>query len=386
MQRQLLPFALLALMAFSAASWAQDSGLNLEVHGFGGWAYGATDGNSYAVGSSAGTWDNAQFSLHLVAMPVENLTIVAQVQFDSGDDEVNLDYAFAEWFVSDAARLRFGRVKHPFGIYGEIFDVGTLRPFQFLPQGIYGGQGVTAEAYNGVGLTGTHRSGEKWGLQYDVYVGQITGTVQVPPGLSIEGGAPVVQLTDLDFEYEDVVGTRLNLLTPVDGLTVGVSAYQSNETTTTVVQVPGVKIESAGQEVLAAHLEYVGGKTWLRTELVRTVTAEAITQETGYAELAYKLTPAWQVAARYEEWTADLPGLDSAFVPNFVRQFSDHEEIALGLNHWMSSNLVLRLSSHWVTGNRFAFPGDPAEILPALVKDTLDPQTHLVVFGAQFSF
>ena len=84
--------------------------------------------------------------------------------FESDDSDANtnqdveLDYAFAEWFVSDALKIRMGRVKHPFGLYGEIFDVGTLRPFYLLPQSIYGPNGFTAKAYNGVGLTGNYTS------------------------------------------------------------------------------------------------------------------------------------------------------------------------------------------------------------------------------------
>jgi hypothetical protein len=50
------------------------------------------------------------------------------------------DYGFAEWRFSDALRLHAGRMKHPFGIYSEIFDVGTLRPFYTLSQSVYGAQ------------------------------------------------------------------------------------------------------------------------------------------------------------------------------------------------------------------------------------------------------
>jgi len=380
--------AFLASLALSGSVWAQGSEPMIEVHGFGGWAYGSTDGNAYTLGSDEGVYDNAQFSLHVVASPAENITIVAQMQFDNADDEVNLDYAFAEWFLSDALKLRFGRVKHPFGIYGEIFDVGTLRPFQFLPQGIYGGQGATAEAYNGVGLTGARRSGDRWGLQYDAYAGQITGTVEVPPGLSIEGGSPVLQLTDFEFNFDNVLGTRLNVLTPIEGLTVGLSGYYSSnaETALTAVPVPGFETGGSGQEVAGGHLEYMGGRTWVRAEAVRTVTASSIEQEAGYLELAYKLTPEWQVAARYESWQAALPGFDNPMLPEFVRQLADHQETALGLNYWVNSNLVLRLSVHEIVGNRFAFPSDPTQILQALLLDALDDTTQLVVFGTQFSF
>lgn len=386
MTRHLLISGLLTLTALTSVGWAQDTGQKFELHGFGGWAYGATDDNQYALGTEVGNYENAQFSLHVVAFPMEDLTIVAQVQFDNGNDDVDLDYAFAEWFISDGLKLRFGRVKHPFGIYGEIFDVGTLRPFQYLPQGIYGGQAITAEAYNGVGLTGIRRLGDRWNLQYDLYAGQITGTVELPPGLAPPGSG-LTGLTNLPYTFDDVLGTRLNLLTPIEGLTIGLSAYYSSEAEVELVSLGGFTVDSLGQEVIGGHLEYVGAKTWLRTEVVRTETADTIEQTGSYAELAYKLTPEWQVAARYEDWEGGLPGLDSLLPFPWISQFANHQEIALGVNYWVNSSLVLRLSGHWVEGNRFAFPSDLATVGAIFTGQAgLDDSTVMYVFGAQFSF
>jgi hypothetical protein len=114
-------------------------------------------------------------ALALSARPVEKLRVSTLFELEQQEGaqklEPALEYAFAEWKFSEALRVRAGRVKLPFGIYTEILDVGTLRPFFTLPQGVYGPTGTVVPGYNGIGLTGRWSHGGTWALQYDVYGG-----------------------------------------------------------------------------------------------------------------------------------------------------------------------------------------------------------------------
>ena len=160
-KKQYLVFVVLSV--FALKGFAAEVGDKVSVHGFGGWGFGLTDDLRYLVGTSDGKSDNVQVSLNINAQLSSRLKIVTQIAFDeTNTGEAELDYAFSEWTFRDELRVRAGRVKHPFGIYGEIFDVGTLRPFFLLPQSIYGPQGITAKSYDGLGLVG-FRSGESWG-------------------------------------------------------------------------------------------------------------------------------------------------------------------------------------------------------------------------------
>ncbi len=129
---------------------------SIHLHGFGSVAAGETNGNHYMVAAEEQEIEHSSFALNLAAEPIENLKINAQVEWvtDDGEVEIERDYAFAEWSVSKALRFRFGEAQHPFGLYTEIFDVGTLRPFVKLPQGLYGPAGFAAEFYRGAGITG----------------------------------------------------------------------------------------------------------------------------------------------------------------------------------------------------------------------------------------
>lgn len=360
---------------------AQGSFSELEIHGFGGWAYGDTDGLAYDLGDSDGRYDNAEFALNVSARPAERLSIVAQVFLESGGDEdVELDYAFAEWFVSDALKLRAGRVKHPFGNYGEIFDVGTLRPFYMLPQSLYGPTGFTAKAYNGAGLTGNWSPGGGWSLQYDLYGGEIEGDFDVPGVLSATQRFFLEPEVRLGFRVDDTVGGRLNLATPLDGLTFGVSAYRGDESIQLVLPEP------SRRETYVVHAEYLSDRWTVRSEYGALENKDRYEQDGAYLEAAYKVTEHWELAVRAEEWEVDFPNTDLSRLPPIITQVMEHQDLGIGVSYWFTPGFVARLNVHRTEGNRFAFPETPEQVQEALITGRLDDETELIVLGAQFSF
>ena len=378
MQRLVL---LMFLVGIAIPGFAQGLG-NLEIHGFGGWAYGETDGFDYSVGDGEGEYDNAEFALNFSAEASPRLSIVAQVFLESNgsDEEAELDFAFAEWTFSDAAKVRAGRVKHPFGIYGEVFDVGTIRPFYTLPQSLYGANGYTAKAYNGLGLTGRYELASGWRLQYDIYGGQIEGEFETPGILSTDPARFAEPAITFSYEVNETIGGRVNVSTPLDGLTIGASAYRGTDS-------PDLEIlDEVTREVYAAHAEYVGDRLWIRSEWGHLKNGGDFNVDAGYLELAYHLTRNWQVAARWDELSVDLPGFNFANVPSIFPQLLDHRDLGIGVNYWFRPDLVARVSYHDVEGNRFAYPGTSEEVLTALMTGQLDETSNLLIFGVQFSF
>ncbi len=380
-----LALAAVALLLLPSAGSAAGPLDTVEIHGFGGWAYGNTDHLSYAVGTPDGKYDNAEFALNVSAHPSPRLSVVAQV-FSRADNSTadsqsaRLDYAFAEWFVSDALKIRIGRVKHPFGLYGEIFDVGTLRPFYLLPQSIYGPNGFTAKAYNGVGLTGSHSFRSGWGIQYDLYGGEIEGDFEVPGVLSTDPSLFLEPKVSLGFTVKDTIGGRFVVSTPIEGLSIGASAYQGDETLGLSVAVPETR------QAYIGHAEYVNDRWTARTEWGTLENRNQFTEKGGYGELAYMMTEKWQLAVRGEDWTLDFPGTDLSTLPSILPQLMEHREAAVGVNYWFGPSFVVRLEVHQVKGNRFAFVDTPEAVAVALTTGKLEERSRLVVFGAQFSF
>ena len=376
---RILCFIAIAVFAATGAS-AQSSDRKIDIHGFGGWAYGKTNGLKYGLATESGEYDNAEFALNLSTKPVEQLSVVAQMRLESGssDRQVELDYAFAEWSFSDAARVRVGRVKHPFGIYGEVFDVGTVRPFYSLPASLYGANGFTARAYNGAGITGTVPAGA-WNLQYDVYAGQIEGDFETPGLLSTADEFFAEPSITFGYRVEDSFGGRLNVGTPIEGLTFGGSAYTGQSYTDLS------SVDNAKRDVYAGHVEYAVDRFAIRSEAGHLKNGQDFTVNSGYIESSYRLTDKWQVAARWDQLEA---GIDVNFdrLPAIFPQLLRHREAALGLSYWFTPNMVVRGSFHRTDGNRFAFPDTSAEVVEALTTGVLEPKTNMIVLGAQFSF
>ena len=373
--------AVLALAAMPALAQTTSSGNIIEFHGFGGWAYGKTDGHKYSLAREDGEYDNAEFALNVSSAPVDQLSIVAQVRLDSRGQgkEVDLDYAFAEWTFNDAAKVRAGRVKHPFGIYGEVFDVGTVRPFYNLPASIYGANGFTARAYNGAGLTGQVALGQ-WDFQYDVYGGQIEGDLETPGLLSTVKELFAEPSITFGYRVEDAYGGRLNIGTPVDGLTVGMSGYSGQAYTDLS------EVDTDQRDVYAAHAEYTRGGFAIRSEYGHLKNGSDFAVDSAYIESSYRLGQHWQIAGRWDQLEVTLPGTNLSRLPKIFPQLLDHSEAAIGLSYWFTPGFVVRGSYHRADGNRFAFPETGDQVKAALASGTLDRKTNMILIGAQFSF
>jgi hypothetical protein len=356
-----LRFALAILLSAPAVARAVDVGDGkLTLHGAGGWNYARTDENFYYADDD-GDYETAMFDLALAARPADQLVITAQLGFEP--DEVELEWAFAEWRRSDAARFRIGQVQQPLGNYAEMRFVGTARPFYELPTSVYGPSDIGAASYYGVGLTGDRELGD-WRLGYDAYAGAITLDVFEPFEVLEPGADPAAPVELEEATMEGILGGRVSLTTPI-GLVLRASAYGGD------AQNEGDDEESA-RFVGGLSAFYVGEHLWLSVEGFGNVERGSEQQVSAYAEVAWFFNSWLQVAARYDFARTSLDDYDGS------SPLLRHDEVAVGMNFWFSPELVVKLSAHHVEGTRFVAPGDGAL--------SADGKTNLVFAGAQFAF
>jgi hypothetical protein len=370
MSKRILALAVLGVGLAGVPARAQDFQQRTDLHGFGSWAFGSTDGNRYLAGEDGREYRNSTLGLAVDAAPSEHLRVVGQAFWNESDEgtRAEFDYAFAEWKFSDSLRLRAGQVKMPFGLYGEVARVGTLRPFLDLPQAVYGPIGLTGEHYRGLGVTGRHTLGDKWNLDYDVYGGGMVLREFLPPEAFVLD-EPIDSTTEIE-ETKDLIGGRAMLETPVDGLKFGASAYTGLETA----------VESR-RTVYGFSGEYLNGPWSLRSEFAHETVVDDLKVDGYYFEAAYRIGRHWQVAAQYDHLTTEVFEAPNPDDPSLL----DHKEWAVGLNYWFSPNFVLKLDYHYVDGNRFAAP-DLADFVETIHAGALEPKTNLIQFGTQFSF
>ena len=383
----LVGLAVGALVASPVA--AQDLSRQIEIHGYGGWGFGRTASNDspnfYAFAHRRGDYSHSEFALN-VSLPVnERVTIMAQPFWHSGhhanQTESGVDYAFGEYKYSDLLRLRAGLVKQPFGLYTEIFDVGTLRPFATAPQSLYGGTGFAGKAYAGVGFTGSLFSAGGWSVGYDAYGGGLEVTDRdAALQVAAEGADTVGKRLSITLTktFRNVVGGRIVLGTPIDGLSVGASGYTGTRP---------VGLTEPRRRVGAVSAEYLNESWSLRSELSRQTETDAMSREVtaAYAEGAYSLTRRWQVAGMWSTLDSELRTATAATNAEHAPSLLKHDEVGAGLNYWLSDTFVLKASYHWVEGNRLASP-DQADIRSAVARGVLPKKTNVVFFSSSLSF
>ena len=305
-----------------------------------------------------------------------------EFQYDMRKTFQNLDPQYPEQnaFIiknrPELTRALLRQIKAAHMIYTEIYDVGTLRPFFNLPQGVYGPPGFASEAYNGLGFTGTKYTESGWDLQYDIYGGAI---------YLQEFIEPVQEFMEISSKAEspylkDLIGLRITGISPINGLSFGISAYNGYMVYNSFYDLTGTIQNVNGRyTTVGLHTEYLSDPWLIRSEFVNTEnnTGDLILRST-YFEVGYKLSEQWQIVARYD-WS-DLK-LNNFIIP--ISSILEHSDWATGINYWFNQNFVLKLSFHYVEGNRFALPQD---FLSAVMNGNLEKQTTLVLFGTQFSF
>lgn len=356
--------ALLALAATAPAAAVEVGAA--KIHGYGNWAYGQTDGNTYMNGNDDGNYDELEFSLAVAAAPSPNVSIHAQIFVENEEEgaETSVDFAFAEYAFDEKLRFRIGAVKQPFGIYTEIFDVGTVYPFVNLAQGVYGPAGYISENYLGLGFTGRVVLGSGWSVQYDLYGGEMESDYTTP-WAEDEGGEEGEEATT---DVQDMIGGRILFISPGLAATCGVSAYTGTEDTET----SGEESEENNHSAVGVQLEVSQGPATVRAEYAHQDT-EVAASDAAYAEVSWRFNPHWLVAARYDWSSTDLD--DDEGVED---ELLDHQDLGFAVNYFFSPNMVLKLAWHNVDGNRFTSPDDEDE--------EQDDTTSLVTGGVSFSF
>jgi hypothetical protein len=351
------------LVAFSGAlgARAQTADHALQIHGFGDWVYGRTDGNLFLSGDNDGNYGDASFGLNVRYDVSDRIVVVGQVAFEhangatgeagGGAGRTTLDYAFGQYTANDKLHFRFGRTYHPFGLYGEIRDIGTARPFIERPPEIYGDLEIISGSLEGLDVYGDVLQSWPWRLHYDVYA----GATELPVA---EAGEAETHIDTM----KSVIGGRLAFETPVDGLRFAVSAFQGTREDSD---------ERHRSEALS--IEYGNDKWLVRGEVAQhTESPEGERVRSAYVEGAFRVAGPWQITAR---WGGVRQHGGAPVDPTFL----SHRATGVGVNYWLDPRVVLKAEYHMVRGNRLALPDSDN-------GGQIRHKTRAFQAGVQFSF
>lgn len=350
--------ALAACLPPSSAQALEFADGRLRIHGFASQAAVNTTDNRYFGDSPSTSFDFTELGLNASFQADPRLLIAGQVLArragDMYDGSPSLDYALIDYAaIADAERrlgIRAGRIKSPLGLYNETRDVPFTRPGIFLPQVVYYDKVrnllLSYDGLMGYGDLFTDRGN----LSLSLGVGQSV----------IDENVKWAYLTDFagDLEAEGINWTIGSLwyTTPAEELKLGLSGVITDMA---FDPAPSTPLGSGSVEVFhwIASAQYNAADWTLSAEYARTPTDwrdfgpywpfEEQVMEGYYLQGTYRLLPAVELMARYEEGYAnrdDRSGrASSALTGGLTPRYDFFSKIGtLGLRWDIRPDIMLR--------------------------------------------
>lgn len=352
---------------------ASDMG-TVNINGFVSQGYLNSDDNNVFGDTEGGTTEFNEFGLTFNTLLSDKLRAGAQILSrdlgDVGNNEVDLDWGFADYHYTDALGLRLGKVKLPMGLYNEGRDSDFLRNMVFLPQSIYDEtKRELLVAYQGAGLYGNLSAGSWGDIDYHGFYGAISfsddaplnsaltqngtftlrsnlGPVLVPAHTPDFGGGPAgqalaqqyvqnISLEDLEIQNDYIAGISFIFNTALDGLRVGASylAVKNDLSFTTNVSIdPTIDPTQAFQvfttedltgslensSTMVGSLEYMFSDFVFAVEYAETEREQAFngfegvnaTSKSYYGMLAYSISDKLALSVLYDVYYSDKDDKD----------------------------------------------------------------------------
>jgi hypothetical protein len=214
---------------FSGAAFALEQG-QIDIHGFISQGYLRTDHNNYLAQTEEGSFEFNELGLNFGTDLTDKLRIGMQFFARDlgkyGNDDLVLDWAFADYRWRDWLGFRVGRIKFPFGYYNAIRDFDMLRTSLFASQSVY--SELLRDTYSfikGASLYGYQPLGGLGNLSYSYITG--IGNVAEETGLvgAQENFFAIYNLKINEASISQAHAMDLQWETPLSGMMLGCSLY-----------------------------------------------------------------------------------------------------------------------------------------------------------------
>jgi hypothetical protein len=377
---RLVTLAAILVLAGSAAAQIED----LYVRGFvsQGWL-NSRDVNYLVDDSRDGTAEFHEAAVSIQARPEEKLRVglqfLARDFGEVGNNNVVIDWAYADYHHCDYAGFRFGKFKTLQGLYGQGRDVDMLRPTILLPQSVYNEEHRDfIVGMEGAGVYGNIPLDDGGQIDYELYAGTLnvpdadngfwddiwvaTGKlseINPPPGETWE----FLGVDDSTAKFDWVWGGGLQWQSPVDGIRLGATYFKAKFDMNAILQFRVT--DDDGVRYLSDRVNFDGDLGRIMTlsgEYTRgplTFTAEytqerlnAITSEGWYGQTSWQAAEKLAITAYYSEFYGDRENRDGqGFVEQGQRDFfawqRDH---CLALRYDVTDHWLLKFEHHLVDG------------------------------------
>ncbi len=371
-----------------------DSLSRVEIHGFVSQGFLWSSANDYLFSTtSKGDFRFNEIGINFSASLTRKLHVGLQLFSRSlgyvGGNQIQLDWAYADYRYEDWLGLRMGKIKIPQGIYNEIRDIDQLRSCIILPQSVYPESGRTyASGLLGLGLYGEAPIKEFGSLSYEVQGGTVTahssetGLISLMQSqvaeATVSGRTPGTTLgDDVDFNMDYVLLGSLFWNNPfdVDGLRFGGTfQYNSDMFFDGMASAGGselaYRMHMTNAILWIASLEYVYDNATLAfefREMQTDMTAGMpdiplnlgmldahLHQQGFYALLSYAVTESLEMGTYYSMYWPDAHSRKSTALFGNPDAQPDHrawqQDIALSARYDIFDFWCVKVEGHYING------------------------------------
>ena len=357
--------------------FAQD----IQIHGFiSQGAIYSTEYNYIASNSKDFSFDLQEIGINFQTDVSDRLHLGMQLLSRDvgvyGEGRVTIDWAYGDYYISDAVQVAFGRVKNKIGFYTPIQDFDFLRTWAVLPSSIYDmGLRTINSTVDGMQLHGNIDTDLAGNLDYSLTFGgmKLGRNSDIAPYVGQLTTEPIQVAT---LKYDICANVVYN--TPIDGLRINLSAYHLEDFNFDPIN-KELDLTAMGMGVLPFSYEigadinsyyfgaqYTLNKLEITTEYNRgkrdykevlTGLPDAVLQAVGqvavneysteyhggYLGLAYRLNQQLSIGGYYQMALKNIDN-DSDDPAN------KGNDMALSVAFYSGYNMVIKLEGHYVDG------------------------------------
>ena len=366
MKKSYMLFTFCFMVYLFSAQHLQAMNENMEIGGFISQGFLQTDKNNYLADTSDGSFQFNEMGLYFSSTLSANLRVglqfFARDLGDIGNDEIGINWAFAEYQWFEWLGLRAGLIKFPVGFFNESRDMDMLRTFVFLPSGVYNEyfrDGVDNE--KGVQLFGNINLNKAGILEYQFQYGGVD--IPSDSGTSKFYREVTGQLDSVtQITVDSVFGTHLVWNLPVDGLRVkGFYATTNYEMEGTNFLGP-IVVDTSKAEWITFSVAYVFGNFSTAAEYytntnkmavfngdrsVQILPRDTTTSVGYYASVSYRCNDWLELGTYYSSYENDD---DLKTNDDEERAKNELKEIVIAARFDINSNWVAKLECHKMDG------------------------------------
>lgn len=364
----------------------------LKVHGFIAQGLIDVNGSNYVNDDGDVSFKLTDIGVNASYQLLPDIRLTGQVVYLNGGNRyvegVRLDYLLIDWSLYNnnnwKTNLYLGRIKNYHRLYSS---VPVTRPSIILPQSIYfDGTRDLAIGGDGVALTTRYSSELLGDVDFNASIG-ISHISNKQTNL-IMGNASTGDFTH-DEDFQASLYWRPNLSPWKFGIAITIADFSYKEGKSDVFRTGNLDLER-----LFANAEYQGEKWTFSAEILQEqkilkgfLSPEFINNTSGqggFVQAQFRVLPELQLLGRYEYYYNDKNDKKGKIreqnsggtIPSY---FGYQNDITLGLNYDLSSNMQIQFEYHAIKGT--------ARLTPVLIPDPAsNKKEHWQLWALQFMY